>query len=146
MLIQSDNSQLFYHTFPRLTIIHLISKPSDKNTYTKYRGETMIGERLQDIRKDHSDTQQDLADKLHASLYVVCCWEQGKSDPSHDTLVAICKLYGVSADYLLGLTDEDPIYSQRRQKNNLNTENLATLKRFEAFLYNEQERQGSHHK
>ena len=83
-------------------------------------GETMIGERLQDIRKDHSDTQQDLADKLHASLYAVRCWEQGKSDPSHDTLVAICKLYGVSADYLLGLTDEDPIYSQRRQKNNLN--------------------------
>ena len=56
------------------------------------------------------------------------------------------KPYGVSADYLLGLTDEDPVYSQRRQKNNLNTENLATLKRFEAFLYNEQERQGSHHK
>lgn len=107
-------------------------------------GETMIGERLQDIRKDHSDTQQDLADKLHASLYAVRCWEQGKSDPSHDTLVAICKLYGVSADYLLGLTDEDPIYSQRRQKNNLNQENLATLKRFEAFLYNEQERQDFH--
>lgn len=48
----------------------------------------MIGERLQDIRKDHNDTQQDLADKLHTSLYAVRCWEQGKSDPSHDTLVA----------------------------------------------------------
>ena len=45
-------------------------------------GETMIGERLQDIRKDHSDTQQDLADKLHASLYAVRCWEQGKSTPA----------------------------------------------------------------
>ena len=41
----------------------------------------MIGERLQDIRKDHNDTQQDLADKLHTSLYAVRCWEQGKSDP-----------------------------------------------------------------
>ena len=69
----------------------------------------------------------------HASLYAVRCWEQGKSDSSHDTLVAICRLYGVSADYLFGLTDDDPIYSQRRQKNNLNQENLATLKRFEAF-------------
>ena len=74
----------------------------------------MIGERLQDIRKDHNDTQQDLADKLHASLYAVRCWEQGKSDPSHDTLVAICKLYGVSADYLLGRTDnpEGKLYGQ----------------------------------
>lgn len=106
----------------------------------------MIGERLQDIRKDHNDTQQDLADKLHASLYAVRCWKQGKRDPSHDTLVAICKFYGVSADYLLGLTDEDLIYSQRRQKNNLNQENLATLKRFEAFLFVEQERNKSHNK
>ena len=106
----------------------------------------MIGERLQDIRKDHKDTQQDLADKLHASLYAVRCWEQGKSDPSHDTLVAICKLYGVSSDYLLGLTDEDPIYSQRRQRNRLSSENLAFLKRFEAFLLNEQERKSPNHK
>lgn len=106
----------------------------------------MIGERLQDIRKDHKDTQQALADKLHASLYAVRCWEQSKSDPSHDTLVAICKLYGVSADYLLGLTDEDPLYSRRRQKNHLNAENLAALKKFEAFLYHEQERQDAHHK
>lgn len=65
----------------------------------------MIGERLQEIRKDHGDTQQALADKLHASLYAVRCWEQGKSDPGHDTLVSICRLYHVSADYLLGLTD-----------------------------------------
>lgn len=106
----------------------------------------MIGERLQDIRKDHNDTQQDLADKLHASLYAVRCWEQDKSDPNHSTLVAICKLYGVSADYLLGLTDEDPIYSQNRQKCSLNSENLATLKKFEAFLYSEQERQSSRRK
>lgn len=106
----------------------------------------MIGERLQDIRKDHKDTQQDLADKLHASLYAVRCWEQDKSAPSHDTLVAICKLYSVSSDYLLGLTDDDPIYSQRRQKNHLNTENLAVLRKFEAFLYNEQERQDAHRK
>ena len=67
----------------------------------------MIGERLQDIRKDHNDTQQDLADKPHSSLYAVRCWEQGKSNPSHDTLVAICRLYGVSADYLLGLTKSE---------------------------------------
>ena len=65
----------------------------------------MIGERLQEIRKDNGDTQQDLANKLHASLYAVRCWEQGKSDPSHDTLAAICRLYDVSADYLLGLSE-----------------------------------------
>ena len=97
----------------------------------------MIGERLQEIRKDNGDTQQDLANKLHASLYAVRCWEQGKSDPSHDTLTAICRLYDVSADYLLGLSDEDPRFAQRRQSR-LTPENATLLKRFEAFLLYEQ--------
>ncbi len=99
----------------------------------------MIGERLQEIRKDNGDTQKTLAEKLHASLYAVRCWEQGKSDPSHDTLVAICRLYHISADYLLGLTDEDPIFAQRKQQA-LTPKNLALLKHFEAFLFYEQEK------
>ena len=52
----------------------------------------MIGERLQEIRKDHGDTQQTLADKLNVSLYAVRCWEQEKGAPGHDTLIAICRL------------------------------------------------------
>ena len=103
----------------------------------------MIGERLQEIRKDHGDTQQTLADKLNVSLYAVRCWEQDKSAPGHDTLVAICRLYQVSSDYLLGLSDDDLLYVQRRQKHSLSPENLATLKRFEAFLITEQSRNQS---
>ncbi len=98
----------------------------------------MIGERLQEIRKDHGDTQQTLADKLNVSLYAVRCWEQDKSAPGHETLVAICRLYEVSSDYLLGLSDDDPLYTQNRQKQSLSPENLAMLKRFAAFLITEQ--------
>ena len=98
----------------------------------------MIGERLQEIRKDHGDTQQTLADKLSVSLYAVRCWEQDKSSPSHDTLVAICRLYQVSSDYLLGLCDEDPLYTQKRQQQSLSPEHRAMLKRFEDFLMAEQ--------
>lgn len=98
----------------------------------------MIGERLQEIRKDHGDTQQTLADKLHVTLFAVRCWEQDKSDPNHNILVTICKLYGVSADYLLGISDEDPAYSIRRQKK-LTPENIIVLRRFEQFLIAEQE-------
>ncbi len=97
----------------------------------------MIGERLQEIRKDHGDTQQTLANKLNVSLYAVRCWEQEKSAPGNDTLVAICRLYHVSSDYLLGLSDEDPAYIKRRQQM-LSPENLALLKRFEKFLMAEQ--------
>ena len=98
----------------------------------------MLGERLQEIRKDHGDTQQALADKLHVSLHVVRCWEQNKSDPSHDTLVSICRLYHVSSDYLLGLIDDDPSLILHRRRR-LSIENQTLLRRFESFLLHDQE-------
>ena len=66
----------------------------------------MIGERLAEIRKDHGDTQQTLADKLQVSKFTVSNWEQEKSEPDHEMLIQICKLYFVSADYLLGRTGD----------------------------------------
>ncbi|MBQ8201202.1 MAG: helix-turn-helix transcriptional regulator [Clostridia bacterium] len=98
----------------------------------------MLGERLQEIRKDHGDTQQALADKLHVSLHAVRCWEQNKSDPSHDTLVSICRLYHVSSDYLLGLIDDDPSLILHRRRR-LSIENQTLLRRFESFLLHDQE-------
>ena len=59
----------------------------------------MIGERLAEVRKDHRDTQADLAERLGVSLPAVRAWEQGKSSPSHEMLVEICRLYGISADF-----------------------------------------------
>ena len=97
----------------------------------------MIGDRLKEIRKDYGDTQQRLADKLQVSKFTVQSWEQGKSEANHDTLVSICRLYQVSSDYLLGLSDDDPLYTQKQQQS-LSPEYLATLKRFEDFLITEQ--------
>jgi transcriptional regulator with XRE-family HTH domain len=94
----------------------------------------MIGELLAEVRKDHGHTQQDLADLLHISISTVRSWENEKSSPSHEALVSICKLYQVSADYLLGLTRVDPIYVQRRRLENFSREELEELKDFEEFL------------
>ncbi|MBQ6569332.1 MAG: DNA polymerase I [Clostridia bacterium] len=58
----------------------------------------VIGERLAEVRKDHGDTQQDLADKLNVTKFTISNWEQEKSVPSHELLVKVCQLYGVSAD------------------------------------------------
>ena len=94
----------------------------------------MIGELLAEVRKDHGHTQQDLADLLHISHFTVSSWEQEKSSPSYEVLVSICKLYQVSADYLLGLTRVDPMYVQRRRLENFSREELEELKDFEEFL------------
>ena len=105
----------------------------------------MIGERLQEIRRDHGDTQQSLAAKLRVSKPTVQAWELGKSSPSHDMLVTVCRMYEVSADYLLGLTDIDPAYVKRRQET-LSPDNLAALKSYEEFLHWKQRHKNSQNK
>ena len=94
----------------------------------------MIGERLAEIRKDHDDTQKELANKLNISLAAVRSWEQDKSSPPHDVLVNICRLYQVSSDYLLGISDADPAYIQRRQQRLLSEDDLKELKQYEEYL------------
>ena len=94
----------------------------------------MIGELLAEVRKDHNHTQQDLADLLHISISTVRSWENEKSSPSHEMLVNVCRLYQVSADYLLGLTRVDPMYMMRRQLESFSQEELDQLKDFEEFL------------
>lgn len=94
----------------------------------------MIGERLAEIRKDHGDTQLALAQKLHIALSTIRSWEQEKSSPSHEMLVAVCRLYGVSSDYLLGLSDADILSARAPQPGPLSADELAELKNYEAYL------------
>ena len=92
------------------------------------------------IRGDHHDTQQMLADKLNVSKATIQSWEQEKSSPSHDFLVAICRLYDVSSDFLLGLNDDDPLYAKKQQEQ-LNNENREMIMKLTAFLLSEQKKQ-----
>ena len=93
----------------------------------------MIGERLKDIRKDAGDRQEDLAQKLQVSLSTVKSWEGEKSAPSHELLVRICRLYGVTSDYLLGLSEEDPLLIKKRREQ-FTAEDKKVLRLFEEFL------------
>ena len=94
----------------------------------------MIGERLAEVRKDHGDTQQDLALKLNVTKFTISNWEQEKSVPSHELLVKICQLYKVSADYLLGISNTDPAYAQQWRSEQFTAEELSELKRVEQYL------------
>ncbi len=94
----------------------------------------MIGERLAEVRKDHRDTQATLAARLGVSLSTVRAWEQEKSSPSHEMLVTICRLYQISADYLLGLSDADPAYVQNRRKKRLTAEEYKAVHSYENYL------------
>lgn len=58
--------------------------------------------RLKQLRIDNKLTQKELADKLNVSQNAIFNWENGKREPSIDTLKEIAGIYGVSLDYLMG--------------------------------------------
>lgn len=93
----------------------------------------MVGDRIQDVRRFFGETQEELAKALHLSVHTVRAWEQGKSQISIDSLEAVCRHYNVSADYLLGLTDDDPVMTRRRRES-LTPQNKMAVKQFEEFL------------
>ena len=70
---------------------------------------------------------------LGVSTATVSKWEQGASEPSFETLKRICKMYNVSADYLLGLSENDPFLNKKRREV-LTPESREALKLFEEFL------------
>lgn len=75
----------------------------------------LFGQRLLQARKRAHDTQSDLGQLLDVGKSHVSEMEHGISSTSLDGLARICLHYGVSADYLLGLSD-DPTLKNQVQK------------------------------
>lgn len=72
----------------------------------------MLGERLQELRKDKKMSQYDFAKYLGVSHYTVSSYECNRSDPDDNTKKKIAELFDVSVDYLLGLIDEPVSYKR----------------------------------
>ena len=62
----------------------------------------MIGLQIRLLRKEAKMTQQELASKLYVSQQAVGKWERGEATPNPETIVAMSRIFGVSADTLLG--------------------------------------------
>lgn len=60
-----------------------------------------LGEALKEQRLRCQMTQEFVAEHLGVSRQAVSKWENGTSDPSTSNLLALAKLYGVSAEELL---------------------------------------------
>lgn len=60
-----------------------------------------FGKRLNQIRKEHGLTAQNMADDLGIGLRSYRAYESGDREPYFETLVKIADILNVSTDYLL---------------------------------------------
>lgn len=61
----------------------------------------IIAEKIKQLRKDNSMTQEDLAEKLNVSRQTISKWETSVTIPDADNIVAISKLFNITTDELL---------------------------------------------
>lgn len=62
--------------------------------------------RIRELREDNDLLQKNLAALLQVTQEQYSNIENGKSDIKGEKLMKLCVLYNVSADYILGFTDE----------------------------------------
>ena len=60
---------------------------------------------LRNLREDHDLTQQQVAERLGTSQTMYARYERGANELPIRHLIALCRLYGVSSDYILGITE-----------------------------------------
>ena len=62
--------------------------------------------RIRNLREDHDLTQRDVGRILNKSQQGYSHIEEGRAELKIEDLIKLCQFYGVSADYLIGLTDK----------------------------------------
>ena len=66
----------------------------------------IFAQRLLALRKEQGLSQQDAAELSGVQYRSYRRYEQGEREPQASVIVALAKFYGVTTDYLLGLSDE----------------------------------------
>ena len=66
----------------------------------------MYGNRIKELREERNMTQQELADLLHCGPRTVSKYEREKLDLGTELMIALTRIFQVSADYILGIEDE----------------------------------------
>lgn len=77
----------------------------------------MLGKQIRKLRLNKNISQIDLANKLCVTKQSISNWENENIMPSIDMLIKMADYFGVTTDYLLGLSEN----------HSLNTEGLSDL-------------------
>ena len=71
--------------------------------------------RIRDLREDADLTQKQVADILQCDQSLYSKYERGERELPLRLAIQLAEFYGVSVDYLVGLTDTPEPYPRRRK-------------------------------
>ncbi len=63
-------------------------------------------ERMRNLREDSDLTQREVAQVINKSQQGYSHIEEGRAELKIEDLIKLCRFYGVSADYFVGMTDK----------------------------------------
>lgn len=100
-----------------------------------------IGERIKDLREEKGLTQAELAKKLNVKRETVNQWENNVRDLKTQYTISLANEFGVSADYILGITPDvkttDPTIKEICEYTGLSekaVKEISTLKKFRYYF------------
>ncbi len=67
--------------------------------------ENKFKDNLKLLRQEKGIGQVELAQKLGVSKGIISLWENGLREPTMNSLIEMAKFFGVSIDYLVGLSN-----------------------------------------
>lgn len=62
-------------------------------------------QRIRDLREDEQLTQKEIAAKVYDTQQHYQLYESGKREPPFSFIIQLSKIYGVSIDYIAGITN-----------------------------------------
>ncbi|MBQ8199217.1 MAG: helix-turn-helix transcriptional regulator [Lachnospiraceae bacterium] len=80
-----------------------------------------FGERLKNLMEEKDVTQKEVSQNLNIAISTFNGYANDYREPDFSTLASLAKYFGVTIDYLLGVTDERISYDDTEDQDQLNT-------------------------
>ncbi len=64
-----------------------------------------FAERLKELRNERNISQNELSKQINISVACINRWENRLRIPNIESIIILCKYFGCTADYLIGLED-----------------------------------------
>lgn len=96
-----------------------------------------IGDRIRYLRNQHGLSQEKVADSIGKTKSNVSGYENDKFEPSAQTIIALCRLFNVSSDWLLFGKEDEVLILEQKEELKLSPEEMKLLRKIDKLTYEE---------